>query len=153
MAEPSPSMALLPIRLFCGWVFLRASLVKISSGWLQHPKLVGVLDEWLHSRPTYDFFCPFLTGVVIPHDRVFSWLICGGELAVGAALLAGLFTRAAALGGVLLTTAFLLARGDGLDANPTAPFIAMTLTLLFSHSGRTLGLDAELAHRLPRWLT
>lgn len=151
--EGSPISALLPVRLFVGWVFLRASLMKLSSGWLGQPKLVAVLEGWLREGRTYALFRPFLEGVVIPHDRLFSWLICGGELAVGAALLAGFCTRAAALGGVLLTMAFLLGRGDGLDANPTAPFVAMSLALLFSHSGRSLGLDAALADRLPRWLT
>ncbi|MEO6952331.1 MAG: DoxX family membrane protein [Polyangia bacterium] len=150
---PETTPALLPIRLFVGWVFLRASLAKLSTGWLEQPRLAAVLEGWLKEGHTYALYRPFLHDVVLPHAQLFSWLVCGGELLVGAALLAGIITRGAALGGLVLTTSFLLARGDGADANQTAPFVAMTLALLFAHTGRTLGLDAALAHKLPRWLT
>lgn len=150
---PETTPALLPVRLFVGWVFLRASLTKLSTGWLEEPRLAAVLEGWLKEGRTYAAYRPFLEAVVLPHAKLFSWLVCGGELCVGAALLAGLITRGAALGGVVLTASFMLARGDGADANQTAPFVAMTLALLLGHSGRTLGLDAALAHKLPRWLT
>lgn len=154
MPEATPnSAALLPIRLFVGWVFLRASLMKLAGGWLDQSKLTPIIEGWLHEGRPYSFFAPFLRNVVLTHAHTFSWLVAGGELLVGGALLAGFLTRAAALGGVCLTLAFMLARGDGADANPTAPFVIMSLALLFSHSGRTLGMDAALADRLPSWLT
>ncbi len=152
MREPS-SFALLPVRLFAGWVFLRAGLSKLAAGWLDHPRVSAVIEDWMKEDRGYAFFRPFLRGVVLPHPQLWSRLVVSGELLVGAALLAGLCTRAAALGGLLLTLAFLLARGDGFEANPTAPFVMMCATLLLSHSGRALGLDAALSDRLPRWLT
>jgi thiosulfate dehydrogenase [quinone] large subunit len=145
--------ALLPIRLFAGWVLLRAGLVKLANGWLDHPHLADALEPWLREGRPYAAFAPFLRHVVMPHGQTWSTVVACSELLIGAALLAGLFTRAAALGGLLISLAFLLARGDGIEANPTAPMVAMTATLLFSHSGRVLGLDAALADRLPRWLT
>jgi thiosulfate dehydrogenase [quinone] large subunit len=153
MREPAVALALLPIRLFCGWVFLRAALAKIAGGWLERPVLVQVLDTWIREGRPYGFFASFLKSTVIPHERVFSWLVAGGELLVGAALLAGLFTRFTAACGLLLTLSYMLGRGDGAEVNSTAPFVVRTLALMFTHSGRTLGLDAALAHRVPRWLT
>lgn len=146
------SAPLLPIRLFVGWVFLRAALTKLAGGWLVQPKIAAVIEGWLRDGKPYGFFAPFLRNVVLAHPQTWSQMIAIGELAVGAALLAGFITRAAALGGFLMALSFFLARGDGFEANPTAPFAIMTLALLFSHSGRTLGLDAALADRLPRWL-
>jgi thiosulfate dehydrogenase (quinone) large subunit len=148
-----PTPALLPVRLFVGWVFLRAALLKLAGGWLDQPKLGAIVEGWLREDKPYGLIAPLLRGVVVPHAHGFSRFVAGAELVVGAALLAGFLTRAAALGALLLSTTYLLARGDGLEANPTAPFIVMAAALFFSHSGRTLGLDAALADRLPRWLT
>ncbi len=153
MRETTLLAVLLPIRLFAGWVFLRASIVKLAGGWFDHPKLQAIVEGWLQDDKPYSFFAPFLRSVVLPNAQLFGRMVALGELAVGCALLLGLVTRAAAAGGLFLTLMFLLARGDGLDGNPTAPFVVMMLTLLLSHSGRTLGVDAALAHRLPRWLT
>jgi thiosulfate dehydrogenase [quinone] large subunit len=150
---PAASSPLLPIRLFVGWVMLRAALIKLADGWLDHPKLAVTLQTWLDENRPYAAFAGFIRSVIIPHGQGWSQVVAIGELVVGAALLAGLLTRAAAFGGLLLSLAFLLARGDGIEANPTAPFVIMTATLMFSHSGRTLGLDAALADRVPRWLT
>jgi thiosulfate dehydrogenase [quinone] large subunit len=153
MAEPTSSPALVPIRVFVGWVFLRAALIKLAGGWLEQPRLAPFLEGWLKEDRPWGIFSPFLRHVVLPHAQGWSAVVACGEVLVGAALLAGFLTRAAALGGLLLSLAFLLARGDGIEANPTAPFVVMSFALLFSHSGRTLGLDAALADRLPRWLT
>lgn len=154
MAENRWGAPLLPIRLFVGWVFLRASLVKLGSGWLDQPHKLGpILEGWLRDGKPYAFYAPFLRGVVLPNEHLFAGLVTIGEISVGALLLAGLFTRAAALIALVLTLSFLLGRGDGAEANATAPFCIMALALLFGHSGRTLGLDAALADRAPRWLT
>lgn len=153
MPESQRGLALLPVRIFVGWVFLRASLVKLTGGWLAGHKLGPIIEGWLADGRPYGFYAPFLRNVVLPSEHTFGALVTCGELVVGATLLAGLFTRVGALVGVALATSFLLGRGDGAEANATAPFIAMTLTLLMGHSGRALGLDAALADRVPPWLT
>ena len=144
---------LLPLRLFCGWSLLNTGLKKVADGWLTRPELANTIDGWLREGKPYGFYAPFLRSVVLPHAHVFSILVSFGELCVGAALLAGLFTRFAAAAGVLLVTNFLLGRGDGIGANNTAPWIAMLLTLMLTSPGRTLGLDAALRGRVPRWLS
>ena len=153
MAERA-STAALPLRLFVGGVFLHASLRKHADGWLTNTHmLTTTLQGWLDSGKAYTVYAPFLRGVVLPHVAQFSFAVAIGELLTGAALLAGLFTRVAAFGALLLSTSFLLGKGDPIDANSTAPIIAMSLALMMSHSGRVLGLDAALADRVPSWLT
>jgi thiosulfate dehydrogenase [quinone] large subunit len=153
MRERILVVTVLPLRLFAGWVFLMEALSKLSTGWVQGGKLATLVGGWLQSGKSYGFYAPFLRTVVLPHASLFGWLVAGGELLVGAALLAGLFARWAALGGLVLTLNYLLARGDGAGANPTAPFVAICLTLLWAHPGRALGLDAALRGKVPDWLS
>jgi thiosulfate dehydrogenase [quinone] large subunit len=146
-------LPLLPLRLFTGWVFLTAALSKISSGWLDGgDPLVKVLTGWIKEGRPYSFFVPFLDGTVIPHAATFAKLTAFGELAVGVALLAGLFTRIAAVAGLLLVTTFLLGRGDGFSANPTAPFLFILITIALTNPGLAFGFDAALRGKVPRWL-
>jgi thiosulfate dehydrogenase [quinone] large subunit len=148
------SLALLvPLRIYTGWVFMTAGLGKLFNHWLDRPQLASVLDGWIAEGKTYRFFVPFLRGVVLPHDKLFSVLVVVGEITVGVALLAGAFTRVTALVGFFLVTMFLLGRGDGISANSTAPFLFITLTLALTRAGRSLGLDAALAGKVPRWLS
>jgi thiosulfate dehydrogenase [quinone] large subunit len=144
---------LLPLRLFAGWVFLMEALGKLTSGWVQNGKLAAVASGWLHEGKPYSFYTPFLRDVVLPRVHTFSLLVVGGELCVGAALLAGLFSRWAAAGGLLLTLNYMLARGDGVGPNATAPFVAICLTLMLVSTGRALGLDAALRGKIPGWLS
>jgi uncharacterized membrane protein YphA (DoxX/SURF4 family) len=153
MSELTRIAFLLPLRLFCGWSLLNTGLKKLDEGWLTRPQLANTLNGWLHDGKPYGFYAPFLRNVVLPHVHVFSILVSLGELFVGAALLAGLFTRFAAAAGILLTLNFLLARGDGIGANNTAPWVAMMLTILLTGPGRALGLDAALRGKVPRWLS
>jgi thiosulfate dehydrogenase [quinone] large subunit len=152
MSEQTYVVFLLPLRLFTGWVFLWESMSKLTGGFVEHDKLAGLISGWMKEGKPYWFYTPFLRDLVLPHASLFSWLVIGGELVVGAAMLAGLFTRAASLLGLVLVLNFLLARGDSVGPNATAPMLAILLTLTLTHTGRTLGLDAALRGKLPRWL-
>jgi thiosulfate dehydrogenase [quinone] large subunit len=152
MGELTRVSFLLPMRLFCGWVLLSAGLSKLLGGWLSGPQLANNVAGWLRDGKPYSIYAPFLRGVVLPHAHFFAQLVSFGELLAGAALLAGLFSRAAAAGGLLLVGNFMLAKGDGFAANGTAPMVIMMLTMMLTGPGRTLGLDATLRGRIPRWL-
>jgi thiosulfate dehydrogenase [quinone] large subunit len=151
MREPIPSWMLVPLRLYAGWSLLRAGLGKLSGNWLHEPRLHNAVSGWLHDGKPYGFYAGFLRNVVLPHSGIFSWLVVGGELLVGAALLIGLFIRPAAFFGLLMTLAFLFGQGDPIGANPTAAFVAICLTLLLA-APRALGVDALLHGRVPRLL-
>jgi thiosulfate dehydrogenase [quinone] large subunit len=144
--------AVLPLRLVTGWMFLMESLGKLMNHWLDEPKLAGILEGWIRDGKPYGVYLPFLRGVVLPHAHLFSWLVVVGEMAVGAALLAGLLARPAAAAGALLVLNYMLGRGDGLAPNPTAPMLFILITLFLTRPGRTLGLDGALRGKLPQWL-
>jgi thiosulfate dehydrogenase (quinone) large subunit len=153
MREQTWVAALLPLRLVTGWLFLMASMQKLMGHWLDEPKLLAILESWLKEGRPYHFYAPFLQHVAVPHVKLLSYFVVGGELLVGAALLAGLFTRPACVGGVLLVGNFLLGHGDGLSFNTTALTLLILVTLMLTHPGRTLGLDAALKGKVPRWLS
>jgi thiosulfate dehydrogenase (quinone) large subunit len=153
MGELTRVVFLLPLRLFCGWTLLNTGLQKLSGGWLAGPQLHEIVSGWVRDGKPYGFYVPFLRGVVLPHAHLFAMLVSFGELLVGAALLAGLFSRWAALAGLILVGSFMLGRGDGVGANSTAPLVIMMLTMLLTAPGRALGLDAALRGRVPRWLS
>jgi thiosulfate dehydrogenase [quinone] large subunit len=153
MREQTYLVFLLPLRLFTGWVFLLESLSKLTGGFVEHNKLTTLTQGWINEGKAYSFYVPVLRDLVLPHAQLVSWMVICGELAVGAAMLAGLFTRVASLVGLVLVLNFLLARGDGVGPNATAPMLVILFTLLLTHTGRTLGLDAALRDKLPNWLS
>ncbi len=143
---------LLPLRVCCGWVLLTAGFGKAESGWLTHPHLGARIEAWLQAGRTYHFYVPVLHRA-LPHAQALSIATCATELLGGAALLCGLFSRWAALCGFLLMANYMLAAGEGLGANPSAPLCAALLTLALAGSGRVLGLDAALQGRVSPWLS
>jgi thiosulfate dehydrogenase [quinone] large subunit len=153
MREPIALGLLVPLRLYVGYAFLRAALTKLAGHWLTDAKLAGILNGWLRDGKTYGFYAGFLRNVVVPHAHVFSYLVVGGEVLVGAALLLGLFTRPTAVAGLLLTLNIFLGAGDSFGANPTSAFLVMFFTILLTAPGRALGVDALLRHRAPRWMS
>src|SRR3954471_12166392 len=129
MREPIPMWMLVPLRLYAGYAMGRAGLAKAMGGWFSEPKLSNTVSGWVNAGKPYAFYDPFLRHVVLPHAKVFTFLVVGGELAVGLALLIGLGTRAAAAGGFLLVLAFLLGQGDPIGANVTCAMCMIMLTL------------------------
>lgn len=151
MEDYSSPLAGLPVRLFCGYFFLRAGLHKWTSGF-GGAGLAKTLTDWA-DKTGYGFYVPFLTHVAIPHADIFAWLVMLGEIAVGAALLAGFASRLAALGGIFLCVNFLLAGGVPLlSAEPPVVFAIMLLTVFATAAGRALGVDMLLRGFLPRWV-
>ncbi len=99
------------LRMALGLGFLAAVYGKLHDpSWLSSSKpLEGGLRAFARTAtPGYD---AFLSGVVAPNAAVFAWLVALGEVAVGIALLIGLLTRWAALGGMFLNLNYMLAKG------------------------------------------
>src|ERR1022692_473572 len=53
----------------------------------------------------------FIISVVLPHPQIFGPFIAYGETLVGISLILGLFTRAGAVGGMLLSANYFFAQG------------------------------------------
>jgi uncharacterized membrane protein YphA (DoxX/SURF4 family) len=95
---------------------------------------------------------------VIPNATGFGWFFALAELTLGVALILGLLTRAAAVGGILLMVILLLGQTDvrkgrwteWVTAGLPTKFALLLLWLLFlADAGRVWGIDARLRRR-PR---
>ena len=141
-------LGLLIGRLFTGYWFLSAALIKIfQRNFLFSDALLSSLNLFLAS-PGPTWYKVFLADVVIPNLRLFAWLDAAAELSVGIGLLLGLWTRASCLVALFLVLNYLSAKGF---ANPQAGldkvFIALILLLYLGHAGRVLGVDGWRSRR------
>lgn len=95
----------------------------------------------------YPWYKTFLQNYVVPHSEIFGYLVMIGEIAVGACLLLGLFTRVSAFVGLFILVNYYLgvgmARGGFMLAHQQVFIIALAIFIL-ANPGRTLGLDGLL---------
>jgi thiosulfate dehydrogenase [quinone] large subunit len=142
-----PGWMLLPLRLFLGLTFCYAGLQKLANpSYLaaSAPESVAAQMRTLrHTSPIGS-----LLGVTAHHAVTVGLLIAFGELAVGLGVLLGLWTRAAAAGGMLLSLSFLLT----VSWNTTPYYYGSDIAFLFAFSPFVLGgssgvlaLDATIA--------
>jgi thiosulfate dehydrogenase [quinone] large subunit len=90
------------------------------------------------------WYATFLSNVVLPHARLFAYIVTFGELVVGIALILGLLTGIAALLGVFINMNYFLA--GIVSANPILGLLGVLLVLAWRIAGY-LGVDHWL---LPR---
>jgi thiosulfate dehydrogenase [quinone] large subunit len=98
---------------------------------------------------SYGWFAAFLHGFVIPNASWIAKLVTLSELAVGALLILGLLTGAAAAGGVVLNIVYMFSGSSGV--NPAYAIVGVFLILAWRNAGY-IGLDRlilpMLRHRL-----
>ena len=136
------------LRIFFGYYFLQDGMGKLTGGFTGP----SVLEKWLTTKATgaFDWYGPFLAGVVIPNHQIFAWLITWGMILGGLALLFGFLTRPAALAGIFMALNFFLAKGGGSPATTSdQAFMAGLLVVFLTRAGRSFGLDRWLAQRYP----
>jgi len=137
------------LRIFFGYYFLLDGLGKLNSGFTRAGALEKLLLPWANDR-AFQWYKPFLKSVAIPHHQLFAQLVTWGMILAGLALLLGLFTRPAALGGIFLTLNFFLAKGGGSPATTSDQgFIAGLFVVFLTRSGRSFGLDRWFSRRYP----
>ncbi len=98
----SPGWFLLPLRLFLGVTFLFAGLQKLADPqFLNDTSPTSIHAQLLatvHSSPIHA-----LTSHLVPYATVVGLVIAIGEVSIGVAVLAGLWTRLAAAAGMALS--------------------------------------------------
>ncbi len=147
-----PLVALVPLRVLTGLVFLHAGWQKLHASFIAQHHLSKQLEGALVDGTPYVWYAKVLRDWALPHATLLSYVIVYGELALGAALVVGLFARPMAIFGLLGMISVTLERGFQLSASSTFAFAAIFLTLAMAASGRVMGLDARLRGRLPAWL-
>ena len=143
---------MLPLRAFLGVTFIYASLQKLANPTYLDPhnraSVVGQMQSLRHSSP----IGPLLS-LSLHAPKLVGLLIAFGELAVALGILLGLFTRLAALGGMLLSLTFLLT----VSWKTTPYYYGSDVVFLFAWtvflglgSGGVLSLDALFHERAVR---
>ena len=138
----------LVVRIYVGYDFLVAGFHKLTTpGWVDGSGQ-GLLGFWkgaLGTTPagapviTFDWYRAFLQLLVDTNSAGwFSYVIVGGELAVGIGLIVGAFVGLAATGGLLMNMAFMLAGAT--STNPVLAMLGVLLILAWKNAGY-IGLD------------
>jgi thiosulfate dehydrogenase (quinone) large subunit len=134
------------VRVFVGYTFLEAGWAKLNTAAWVNGSGAGILGFWkgaLVTDPkpviTYDWYRSFIQFLVDSNAAGwFSYVIVGGELAVGLGLIVGAFVGLAATGGLLMSMAFMLAGST--STNPVDAILAILLVLAWKNAG-FIGLD------------
>ncbi len=137
----------LAVRLYVGIQWLEAGWVKVQdSAWVGSGAgsavkgfLMGALAKTGGAHPDVSaWYAGFINHVALPHATLFSNLVAFGELAVGIALIIGLFTGVAAFFGAVMNFNYLLA--GTVSLNPVLLLLEVFLILASRVAGR-YGLD------------
>jgi thiosulfate dehydrogenase [quinone] large subunit len=144
------SVLWLVVRLVLGYWWLNAGYQKIwgsekAAFWfgggagVKGFATAGVLGSATgKSGASYGWWAAFLHNFVIPNSSWIAKLISLGELAIGIALVLGLFTGLAALGGLTLNMVYMFTGSAGV--NPAYMILEVPLILAWRNAGY-LGLD------------
>jgi thiosulfate dehydrogenase [quinone] large subunit len=158
--ELGTKIGLFVLRVFVGAKFIFAAWQKVwpgfsfkhfEQGWLKQPALEGFLRNAAETmRPELGFYKDMLEKFFIPQAKVMTYVIVGGELLVGVALVLGLLTRISSFFGLFMTASFFLAT-LGTGALPTAlfnnnalAFMILCFVLLVSNAGLAGGIDSRI---------
>lgn len=149
-ADTRMAWAWLPLRIYLGYEWVVAGWGKVNSpvwtgdqaGVAIQGFIKGAVAKSGGAHPDVaGWYSAFLEGFVSHNAALFGHLIAWGELAVGVALIVGLFTGIAAFFGAFMNMNFLLA--GTVSANPIM-FIGQLVLILAWRTAGWIGLD--------RWL-
>lgn len=146
--SPAWSWLWLIARLYLGYQWLESGLGKITNpAWMQTgaalkgfwTAAVAIPEAPARAQITYGWYRAFLQGMLDSGAYVwFGKLVAIGELAIGIALVLGLFTGIAAFFGGFMNWNFMMA--GSASTNPVLFTIAVLLILAWKSAG-WLGLD------------
>jgi thiosulfate dehydrogenase [quinone] large subunit len=146
------------VRIFVGVQFLMVGWPKVAGGRFLSRNGQALAEELLHGAPK-DYLAwhrAFITGFVVPHAHLFSYLVAFGEVAIGISLITGCLVRVSSLFGAFhnanIYFSVALAAG-GATMMYGRLLILLHIVFVCSSAGRVLGLDGLLKKRYPRsWL-
>jgi thiosulfate dehydrogenase [quinone] large subunit len=146
------------VRILVGAVWLNGAIEKLLNPDFPQQFAAGLnAGGFISQAPPW--FQGFMRDTVVPNAETAAQLVRFGELALGLALILGLLTNLAALGGIVLSLAIYLSEGGPrletglgppaiLDINLLVALIS--LLILLSPAAKALSLDQPLARGRPR---
>ena len=155
-ASPGPNpqaagAAFALLRLFVGLMFLVSGIEKWRWIGAHQLEITAMRIAAAQQGSALQGYSNFLTHTVAPHSVLFTWLIVGGEVVVGALLTLGLFSRVAAFYALGLNLAYLLGYWHlGVPWQMlNEAFLMLEVAFLMVGPGRKFGLDVRLARKYP----
>ena len=144
----SSTLYLVVLRLLMGYILLATAVENAGKG-LFGSGFRTFVAGWAQGNPL-GWYSGFLETAVLPNWQLVALFQSIAEPAIGIALLVGLFTPLASLGGAFFFANLLLASWGKEWPWTYVNMIAMLLIVGASGSGRCLGLDYFLVRRFPR---
>lgn len=134
------------LRIYVGYYLLWQGIRKFQRDFPKGDWIGRQIGD-LATLEIHPWYKRFLYDYVISHPELFGYLVTIGEIAVGACLLLGLFTRWSSLVGLFMLINYYFAlgvsRGGTILAHQEIFIIALAI-FMFANPGRTLGLDGLL---------
>lgn len=127
---------LLPLRLFLGITMVYAGLLKFFDSAYLDPNSPNGVHRQMLAAASSSPIAPIVS-FSAEHAALFGLTIAFGELAVGLGVLLGLWTRIAAIGGLLLSLSFFLTVSWGTDPY----FFGPDIVFVFAFTPLVLGGD------------
>ena len=110
-ASKLAALAWTAMRVWLGVMWIQAGSAKLwgaeAAGFIRNNG-AGVAGFATHGTPAYSWWGSFLHSFVVPNAGWIGVLIAVAEFAIGVALVAGLFTRIAALGSLALLFTYVM---------------------------------------------
>lgn len=153
-ANPNMAWLWLIVRVYVGWQWLYAGYEKLINPAWAGPLagtaikgfFMGSLQKAAGMHPDVQWwYANFIQNFCLQHTVGFSYLITGGEIAVGIALILGLFTGIAAFFGSFMNVNYLLA--GTVSINPILLVLQIFIILAWRISG-WFGLDRYIFPKL-----
>jgi thiosulfate dehydrogenase [quinone] large subunit len=138
-------------RIVIGVLWLSALIWKLPPSFIPLEGLRS-LKEWMELEvqyPVVPLYGQFVQSIVLPNFTLFAWATFSVELLIGLGLLLGLFTRAAAVLGLLMAINLTIGLLDVPNEWPWSYFMLILFQILFifTDPGRVWGLDGWRARR------
>ena len=151
MSKTVPAYLLTILRIYLGVILLYTVYGKLSADTPFSDELRDYLALVMSRARLTPFYSHFLHSIVVPNEKLFSYLIMTGELIAGLGLLTGAFTRIAAFIALFLFLNYMLSKGRWFwspDSEDAAVFF-IALVVGLGRAGRFFGLDYFLAKKWP----
>ncbi len=134
------------MRIYLGYYFLNMAIGRLSSEFLNQPRLAHIITENLPHRDLPVWYANVLQHVVVRHWQIFAYFITYCEFIIGISLLIGFLVRPTALLGIFLMLNYVyIGGGGGATVSGSADlqqvFLALFIILFWVGAGRCFGFD------------
>jgi uncharacterized membrane protein YphA (DoxX/SURF4 family) len=127
--EAQNSRALAVLRIGVGLFFLIFAQYKVlHAQFTLHGGFQFWINKFLTEGGAYPFMAPILRNFVLPHGTPIAFLVAYGELAIGLALLLGVFVRPASVAGLIFMLTLLFSSDYPGPAAPLWQYFGASLS-------------------------